>query len=94
MTTYCTDVDLITWEPNVLKDAAFASQTLIAGTADLGDLGRLIDRVPAEVQRLPRLRVLQLAEQDTTVVLELDPVFGLVVLAIASRPEEPAAESR
>src|SRR5437762_851408 len=35
MTTYCTDVDLIQWEPNLLKDAAFASQTLIAGTANL-----------------------------------------------------------
>ena len=29
MTTYCTDVDLIQWEPNLLKDAAFASQTLL-----------------------------------------------------------------
>jgi hypothetical protein len=35
MNTYCTDVDLLHWEPNLLKDAAFASQTLIAGTANL-----------------------------------------------------------
>ena len=32
---FCTDVDLLRWEPNVLREAAFASQTLIAGTGDL-----------------------------------------------------------
>jgi hypothetical protein len=33
--TFCTDVDLIQWEPNVLREAAFASQTLLAGNAEL-----------------------------------------------------------
>jgi len=33
--TYCTDSDLLHWEPNVLKDAAFASQSLISGTGNL-----------------------------------------------------------
>lgn len=32
---FCTDLDLLHWEPNVLRDAAFASQTLISGTGDL-----------------------------------------------------------
>ena len=27
--TFCTDIDLLHWEPNILRDAAFASQTLI-----------------------------------------------------------------
>lgn len=33
--TFCNDIDLLHWEPNVLKDAVFASQTLLAGTGDL-----------------------------------------------------------
>ena len=33
--TYCSDVDLLHWEPNVLREAAFASQTLLAGTGAL-----------------------------------------------------------
>jgi hypothetical protein len=35
MNTFCTDIDLLHWEPNILRDAAFASQTLLAGTGDL-----------------------------------------------------------
>jgi hypothetical protein len=35
MTTFCTDIDLLHWEPNILRDAAFASQTLISGNGDL-----------------------------------------------------------
>lgn len=33
--TYATDTDLLHWEPNVPRDAAFASQTLIRGTGTL-----------------------------------------------------------
>src|SRR5205823_3957113 len=33
--TFCTDIDLLHWEPNICRDAAFASQTLIAGSGDL-----------------------------------------------------------
>jgi hypothetical protein len=33
--SFCTDIDLLHWEPSILKDAAFASQTLIAGTGNL-----------------------------------------------------------
>jgi hypothetical protein len=32
---FCTDLDLLHWEPNILRDAAFASQTLISRTGDL-----------------------------------------------------------
>ena len=35
MTPFCTDIDLLHWEPNICRDAAFASQTLMTGTADL-----------------------------------------------------------
>ena len=35
MLTFCNDIDLLHWEPNVLRDAAFASQTLISGTGNL-----------------------------------------------------------
>ena len=35
MTTFCTDIDLLHWEPNICRDAAFASQALISGTGDL-----------------------------------------------------------
>ena len=37
MLTFCTDIDLLHWEPNVLRDASFASQTLISGTGNLAD---------------------------------------------------------
>ncbi len=35
MLTFCNDIHLLHWEPNVLRDAAFASQTLISGTGNL-----------------------------------------------------------
>src|SRR3954468_10271705 len=35
MSPFCTDIDLLHWEPNICRDAAFASQTLMSGTADL-----------------------------------------------------------
>ena len=35
MTTFCTDIDLLHWEPNICRDAAFASQALMSGTGDL-----------------------------------------------------------
>src|SRR3954464_14319608 len=35
MTPFCTDIDLLHWEPSIFRDAAFASQTLMSGTADL-----------------------------------------------------------
>jgi len=35
MTTFCTDIDLLHYEPSICRDAAFASQTLISGTGDL-----------------------------------------------------------
>ena len=35
MTPFCTDIDLLRWEPNLFAEAAFASQTLMSGTCDL-----------------------------------------------------------
>lgn len=35
--TFCTDTDLLHWEPRLPSEAAFASQTLISGTGDLVD---------------------------------------------------------
>ena len=35
MLTFCNDIDLLHWEPNILRDAAFASQTLISGSGNL-----------------------------------------------------------
>jgi len=32
---YCTDVDLLHWEPNIFRDALFASQLLLGGTGNL-----------------------------------------------------------
>ena len=46
---YCTDVDLLHWEPNIFRDAAFASQLQLSGTGDLSgttftlDTGSLTD---------------------------------------------------
>jgi hypothetical protein len=33
--TFCTDTDLLNWEPNLFRDAAAATQLVIAGTGDL-----------------------------------------------------------
>ncbi len=33
--TFCTDVDLLHWEPSLFRDAVFASQQLLAGTGNL-----------------------------------------------------------
>jgi hypothetical protein len=33
--TFCTDVDLLHWEPSLFRDAVFASQQLLSGTGDL-----------------------------------------------------------
>jgi hypothetical protein len=35
MTPFCTDIDLLHWEPNIFRDASFASQALTSGTANL-----------------------------------------------------------
>ena len=32
---FCNDVDLLHWEPAILKDAAFASQVIASGTGDM-----------------------------------------------------------
>ena len=46
---YCTDVDLLHWEPNIFRDAAFASQLQLSGNGDLSgttftlDTGSLTD---------------------------------------------------
>jgi hypothetical protein len=34
---FCTDLDLLHWEPQIFKDAAFISQTLLSTTGDLSD---------------------------------------------------------
>lgn len=41
--TFCTDIDLLYWEPNLFRDAAFASQTLLSGTGDLAGSTFTID---------------------------------------------------
>ena len=41
--TFCTDTDLLHWEPNLLREAAFASQTLLTGTGDLAGTTFTVD---------------------------------------------------
>ncbi len=41
--TFCTDTDLLHWEPNLLREAAFASQTLLSGAGDLAGTTFTID---------------------------------------------------
>ena len=35
MSPFCNDIDLLHWEPNIFRDAAFASQTLMSGSGSL-----------------------------------------------------------
>ncbi len=44
--TFATDVDLLHWEPNLLREAQFASQTLQSGTADLSGTTLSISGTP------------------------------------------------
>jgi len=39
----CTDTDLLHWEPNLLREAVFASQTLLTGTGDLASTTFTVD---------------------------------------------------
>jgi hypothetical protein len=39
MNPFCTDIDLLHWEPNICRDASFAAQTLMTGTANLAGTG-------------------------------------------------------
>ena len=41
--TYCTDTDLLHWEPNLFNDYAIASQKLLGGTGDLAGTSFTID---------------------------------------------------
>ena len=50
--TFCTDVDLLHWEPHLLTEAAFTSQTLISGTGDLAGTTFTCDAlVPSLIDR-------------------------------------------
>jgi hypothetical protein len=40
---FCTDTDLLYWEPNIFRDAAFASQLMLAGTGDLAGINFNLD---------------------------------------------------
>ena len=44
--TFCTDTDLLHWEPNLLREAAFASQTLLSGAGDLAGTTFTVDAPP------------------------------------------------
>src|SRR2546422_236762 len=39
---FCTDTDLLYWEPNLLSQVPFASQTLMVGTGDLSGTSLVI----------------------------------------------------
>jgi sulfur carrier protein ThiS len=41
--TFCTDIDLLHWEPNLLREASFASQTLLSGTGQLSGTSFTLD---------------------------------------------------
>ena len=41
--TFCTDTNLLEFEPNICRDAAFVSQTLLSGSGDLAAASFTID---------------------------------------------------
>src|SRR5258707_6334242 len=59
---FCNDVDLLYWEPDVLKEAAFASQTLDSGTGNLaGTLFTVITGSVFSAQRVEPGQVIVLS---------------------------------
>src|SRR5438874_4291010 len=59
---FCDDVDLLYWEPDVLKEAAFASQTLDSGTGNLaGTLFTVVTGTVFDIQRVEPGQVIVLS---------------------------------
>ncbi len=64
-TTYCTDTDLLCWEPNLFIDAMFTSQTLLEGTGDLAGATFTIDAGSLEASHVAAGQVIVLAGGTT-----------------------------
>jgi hypothetical protein len=95
MTPFCTDIDLLHWEPNICRDATFASQTLMVGTADLSGTtlsiasGSFID---AHIEP-NQVVVLSGALAGSFPILSVDSATGLTISILYDGlfSDEPAA---
>src|SRR5258706_1383009 len=79
---FCNDVDLLYWEPDVMKEAAFASQTLDSGTGDLaGTLFTLVTGPVFSTQRVEPGQVIVLsgAVAGCFAIVDMPEAFRLYI---------------
>jgi hypothetical protein len=76
---YCNDADLLAWEPGLLKDATFASQTLIAGVADITGTSLTIAGSGPTFDT-------QVVEAGQVAVLTSGPLAGCYVITAVTSP--------
>src|SRR5688572_17776551 len=87
--TFCTDTDLLNWEPNLPKEASFAAQTLISGQGDLAGTvftigaGSLTD---AHVE-VGQVLVLSGLIEGCFPIVAVNSATGLVVSTLYDDPE-------
>src|SRR5256885_4830156 len=95
MTPFCTDIDLLHWEPNICRDAAFASQTLMSGSANLSGTTLTISSGSFLTSHIEPNQVVVLsgAIAGSFPVLSVDSAMQLTISALYDNlfSEEPEA---
>jgi len=95
-TTFCTDIDLLHWEPTLLREAQLASQTLLAGTGDLAGTAFTISAGSFEDAHVDAEQVIVLAGSINgcfpIVKIESPTELTLSVLYDGLFPDDPETE--
>jgi len=93
---FATDIDLLHWEPQLLEDAAFASQILISGTCDLDDSTITIDTGDFEDAQVQagNVIVLEGAMEGTFPITSVDLPKEIQISALYGSLEQPFTPSK
>lgn len=88
-TPFCTDVDLLNWEPNIFRDAPFASQTLLVGTGTLSGTTFTIDTGSFEAAGVTAEHVIALGgEVDGCFPITSVDGTTAISISVMNAPEE------
>jgi hypothetical protein len=92
ITPFCTDANLLAWEPNIFRDAAFASQTLLSGTGTLSGTSFTIDTGSFEAAGITADHVITLAG-DTDGCFPITSIdgAGAISISVLNEPDEALA---
>lgn len=90
--TYCDDVDLLDWEPEIFRDAAFASQLQLAGQGDLdGTLFTISEASFTDAGVVPRQVIcLSGAVSGCYPIVSVDSATRITVSVLHSALHSPA----